>query len=147
MSGANASGHGAESVSRASRPSRSCPIGSRRPGTTACTVDNSPAIRIAAGDSAEQAAPHCKDPARLPDSSTLGRWAQRRLLSVWCWVRVGVQGERFLRTCTPTTCVPYPRKADPPRRECASGSALKDKPLLPDRECNHLPPPGETAAR
>ena len=45
--------------------------------------------RIAAGDTAEQAAPHCKDPSRLPDPSTVRRWAQRRLLSVWCWVQAG----------------------------------------------------------
>jgi hypothetical protein len=56
--------------------------------------------RIGAGDSAEQAAPHCKDPTRLPDPSTLRRWAQRRLLSVWCWVRAGAQGEHFLRAPT-----------------------------------------------
>jgi hypothetical protein len=56
--------------------------------------------RIGAGESAEQAAPHCKDPTRLPDPSTLRRWAQRRLLSVWCWVRAGGQGEHFLRAPT-----------------------------------------------
>ena len=49
--------------------------------------------RIAAGDSAEQAVPHCKDPSRLPDPSTLRRWAQRRLLSLWGWVRAGAQGD------------------------------------------------------
>lgn len=32
--------------------------------------------RIAAGAAIEQAAPHCKDPARLPDPSTLRRWAK-----------------------------------------------------------------------
>ena len=41
---------------------------------------------IAAGDSVEQAAPHCQDPSRSPDPSTLRRWAHRRLLSVCCWV-------------------------------------------------------------
>jgi len=56
--------------------------------------------RIAAGYSAEQAAPHCKDPARLPDSSTLRRWAQRRLISLWCWIWVGPQGQHFLQTPT-----------------------------------------------
>ena len=56
--------------------------------------------RIAAGDSVEQAAPHCQDPSRSPDPCTLRRWAQRRLMSVWCWVRVGTQGEHFLRTPT-----------------------------------------------
>ena len=56
--------------------------------------------QIAAGDSLEQAAPHCKDPTRLPDPSTLRRWAQRRLLTVWCWVRAGAQGEHFLRAPT-----------------------------------------------
>jgi hypothetical protein len=47
---------------------------------------------IAAGASVEQAAPHCKDPSRLPDPSTLRRWAQRRLLSVYCWVKAGTIG-------------------------------------------------------
>jgi hypothetical protein len=56
--------------------------------------------RIAGGDSAEQAAPHCKDPTRLPDPSTVRRWAQRRLLSVWYWLRAGAQGEHFLQTPT-----------------------------------------------
>jgi len=54
---------------------------------------------MGAGDSAEQAAPHCKDPTRLPDPSTVRRWAHRRLLSVWCWVKAGTPGELFL---TPT---------------------------------------------
>jgi hypothetical protein len=48
--------------------------------------------RIAAGESAEQAAPHCKDPTRLPDSSSVRRWAQRRWLSVWCWLTAGAIG-------------------------------------------------------
>ena len=56
--------------------------------------------RIAAGYCAEQAAPQCQDPTRLPDPSTVRRWAQRRLLSVWCWVRARAQGEHFLRTPT-----------------------------------------------
>jgi hypothetical protein len=52
------------------------------------------------GDSAEQAAPYCKDPTRLPDPSTVRRWAQRRLLSVWCWSRASAQSEHFLQTPT-----------------------------------------------
>jgi len=56
--------------------------------------------RIAAGDSAEQAAPHCKDPSRLPDPSTVRRWAQRRLFSLWCWLKAGDQGAYFLWTPT-----------------------------------------------
>jgi hypothetical protein len=56
--------------------------------------------RIAAGDSAEQAAPHCKDPTRLPDPSTVSRWAHRRLLSTWCWMNLGVIGLYFLYTPT-----------------------------------------------
>jgi hypothetical protein len=55
---------------------------------------------IAAGDSVEQAAPHCKDPSRSPDPSTLRRWAHRRLLSVCCWVKAGAIGERLLRAPT-----------------------------------------------
>lgn len=56
--------------------------------------------RLAAGESVDQAAPHCKDPTRLPDPTTLRRWAQRRLLSVCFWVKAGVRGEHFLRTPT-----------------------------------------------
>ena len=56
--------------------------------------------RIAAGYSVEQAAPHCQDPSRSADPSTLRRWAQRRLLSVCCWVKVGVVDEHFLRMPT-----------------------------------------------
>jgi transposase-like protein len=55
---------------------------------------------IAAGDSVEQAAPHCKDPSRSPDPSTLRRWAHRRLFSVCWWVRAGAIGEHFLRAPT-----------------------------------------------
>ena len=54
--------------------------------------------RIAAGDTAEQAAPLCKDPSRSPDASTVRRWAHRRLLSLWCWVRS--QGQHFLQAPT-----------------------------------------------
>ena len=56
--------------------------------------------RIAAGDSVELAPAHCKDPTRLPDPSTLRRWAQRRLLSLWCWLSAGAQGEHFLHRPT-----------------------------------------------
>jgi hypothetical protein len=56
--------------------------------------------RIAAGDSAEQAAPHCKDPTRLADPSTLRRWARRRLLSMWCWMIAGISDRHFLQTPT-----------------------------------------------
>ena len=55
---------------------------------------------IAAGDSIEQAAPHCKDPSRSPDPSTLRRWAHRRLFSVWCWLKAGAIGEYRLRAPT-----------------------------------------------
>ena len=56
--------------------------------------------RAAAGESAEQAAPHCKDPTRLPDPSSVRRWAQRRGLSVWCWLTAGAIGVHFLRAPT-----------------------------------------------
>jgi hypothetical protein len=56
--------------------------------------------RITAGDSAEQAAPHCHDPTRLPDPSTVRRWVQRRLLSLWCWIQAGAVGQHFLQTPT-----------------------------------------------
>jgi hypothetical protein len=55
---------------------------------------------IAAGESIEQAAPHCKDPARSPDPSTLHRWAQRRLISLWCWIKSGAKDLHFLQTPT-----------------------------------------------
>ena len=55
---------------------------------------------VAAGETAEQAAPQCKDPTRLPDSSTVRRWAQRRLISLWCWIQIGVKDHHFLRTPT-----------------------------------------------
>jgi hypothetical protein len=56
--------------------------------------------RIAAGDPVEQAAPHCKDPSRSPDPSTLRRWAHRRLFSVWCWLKTGAMGEYPLQAPT-----------------------------------------------
>jgi hypothetical protein len=55
---------------------------------------------IAAGDCVEQAVPHCKDPSRSPDPSTLRRWAQRRLLSVCCWVKALAIAAGFLRAPT-----------------------------------------------
>ena len=55
---------------------------------------------IAAGDSVEQAVPHCKDPSRSPDPSSLRRWARRRLLSVCCWVMAGAIGDYFLQAPT-----------------------------------------------
>jgi len=55
---------------------------------------------IAAGDSVEQAAPHCKDPSRSPDPSTLRRWAPRRLLSLCCWLKAGAIAKYFLKTPT-----------------------------------------------
>jgi Domain of unknown function (DUF6431) len=55
---------------------------------------------LAAGDTAEQAAPHCKDPTRLPDPSTVRQWAQRRLISLWCWIKAGVQHQHFLQSPT-----------------------------------------------
>ena len=54
---------------------------------------------IATGTPVEQAAPHCQDPSRSPDPSTLHRWAQRRLLSVCCWVKAGAIGH-FLQAPT-----------------------------------------------
>jgi hypothetical protein len=56
--------------------------------------------RIAGGDSAEQATPHCKDPARLPDPSTLRRWVQRRVLSLWCWAKIAAAGKYFFAAPT-----------------------------------------------
>jgi hypothetical protein len=55
---------------------------------------------IAAGHSLEQAAPHCRDLSRLPDPTTLRRWARRRLLSIACWLRMGALSGRFFRLPT-----------------------------------------------
>jgi hypothetical protein len=57
-------------------------------------------IHRRAGDSVEEAAPHCKDPSRSPDPSTLRRWAHRRLFSVCCWLKAGAIGEYPLRAPT-----------------------------------------------
>jgi hypothetical protein len=56
--------------------------------------------QLSAGETAERAAPQCKDPTRLPDPCTVRRWAQRRLISVWCWLKAGAKDRRFL--CAPT---------------------------------------------
>jgi hypothetical protein len=56
--------------------------------------------RLTGGDTAEQATPHCKDPARLPDPSTVRRWAQRRLISLGCWIKAGVKTQYFLQAPT-----------------------------------------------
>jgi hypothetical protein len=53
--------------------------------------------RLAAGDSADQAAPDCQDLSRSPDPSTLRRWARRRMFSVCCWLRLGTLGKCFDR--------------------------------------------------
>jgi hypothetical protein len=52
---------------------------------------------VSAGNVAEQAGPHCEDPSRLPDPTTVRRWCWRRLLSVWCWLS---NGHHFLRVPT-----------------------------------------------
>jgi len=55
---------------------------------------------ITAGDAVEQATPHCKNSARLPDPSTVRRWVQRRLVSLWCWFKLGFRDRHFLQTPT-----------------------------------------------
>ena len=56
--------------------------------------------RLAAGDSPDQAAPHCHDPSRSPDPSTLRRWAHRRFHSACCWLKAGGRALQFLRRPT-----------------------------------------------
>jgi hypothetical protein len=56
--------------------------------------------RIAAGESAEQATLHCKDPTRLPDPSTLRRWVQRRVLSLLCWAQAADARKYFFAAPT-----------------------------------------------
>ena len=76
--------------------------------------------RLADGDSFERAAPHCQDPSRSPDSSTLRRWAHRRMLSLCCWLKVGVIGKFFLQSPTivawdlPAVCRILPIEARSP---------------------------------
>ena len=48
----------------------------------------------------EQAAPECMDPDRSADPRTLRRWAQRRLFSLWCWLKTGSLAGRFLQAPT-----------------------------------------------
>ena len=51
----------------------------------------------------EQAAPDCKDPARLPDPSTLRRWARCRIVSLYCGAKarlLGLKVGKFLQTPT-----------------------------------------------
>jgi hypothetical protein len=48
----------------------------------------------------EEAVPDCKDPSRSPDPSTLRRWVQRRLSSLWSWLLAGATDPRFLQTPT-----------------------------------------------
>jgi hypothetical protein len=36
----------------------------------------------------------------LPDPSTVRRWAQRRLVSLWYWIKIGVKNWHFLHTPT-----------------------------------------------
>lgn len=51
----------------------------------------------------EQAAPLCQDPTRLPDPSTLRRWAWRRMIGLWCAAKACLSGlsvGKFLRTPT-----------------------------------------------
>jgi len=55
---------------------------------------------LGAGESFEQAVPHCRDLSRSPDPSTLRRWAQLRMLSFYCWVKAGVIRAFFLQAPT-----------------------------------------------
>ena len=101
---ANRSGCDVESVSHAGRPLRSCPIGSHRRGNTLCAVDR----RRVSGSPPENplSKPHrtAKIPTRLPDPSTLRRWAYRRLLSLCCWAKAGAR-RRALFTSTHHPCL------------------------------------------
>jgi hypothetical protein len=62
--------------------------------------------RLAVGFTVEEAAPDCRDPTRSPDATTLRRWGQRRLLSIWCALAAGL--DRFLR---PPTIVAWDLRA------------------------------------
>ena len=51
---------------------------------------------IAAGDSVEQSAPHSKDPTRLPDPSTLRRWASGDCSACGAGLKPGTVARTFL---------------------------------------------------
>jgi len=80
MIGAIASGCGAESVCRARRLHDPAPLVGTVGTLTACGADSNPASGSPPVIPPSKPAPHCKDPTRLPDPSTVRRWAQRRLL-------------------------------------------------------------------
>ncbi|HMF92297.1 MAG TPA: DUF6431 domain-containing protein [Candidatus Angelobacter sp.] len=44
------------------------------------------------GQGWEQAVPLCQDPTRLPDPSTLRRWAWRRMISLWSAAKACLSG-------------------------------------------------------
>jgi hypothetical protein len=56
--------------------------------------------RLAAANSFEQAVPDCRDLSRSPDPSTLRRWAQRRVFTLYCWGKVGAIGNFFWQAPT-----------------------------------------------
>jgi hypothetical protein len=56
--------------------------------------------RLLVGASFEQAVPHCQDLSRSPDPSTLRRWAQLRVLTVYCWAKAGAISRFFLQAPT-----------------------------------------------
>jgi hypothetical protein len=54
----------------------------------------------------EEAAPHCRDPTRLPDPGTLRRWAWRRIVSLWHAMKVWMFFPQALKLFqTPTILV------------------------------------------
>ena len=55
----------------------------------------------------EQAAPHCKDPTRLPDPSTLRRWAWRRLVSLWYGAKAWMWGLAVWKFLQPPTILAW----------------------------------------
>ena len=77
--------------------------------------------RMSAGDSAEQAVPLCKNPTRLPDPSTLRRWAHRRLLTLWqagfhnvtCSLGNHLNAHQFRQLCDGSRTVYLAFDADP----------------------------------
>jgi hypothetical protein len=98
--GTSAFGHDAESVIHAGKTFTILPEWLAPSGHFTLRCRQQACESIAAGDSIEQAAPHCKDPSRSPDPATLRRWAQRRLLSVCWWVQAGAIAEHLLRAPT-----------------------------------------------
>jgi len=86
------SGYDAESVVRAARPSRSCPIGWRLRRISACVADSRPVRASPRVLPLSRPRRTAKIRRARPIHQPCGRWARRRLLSLWSWLTIGAMG-------------------------------------------------------